>query len=171
LFGHIGARLAGDAGADKPPAVDPPPVDSPPVDKGADANATSGNAGAGSGDAGAVAIVDTASSAEPMNPYVLWGHVSFWTGVGALAASGACFGLAKMEADAYADEQDPQLGSKEKSRAFAGAAWAALGIGAALVATGAALWLLEPEGETGSGVAASAAPLPGGVSLSFGGRW
>ncbi|MBN2494336.1 MAG: hypothetical protein JXR96_07100 [Deltaproteobacteria bacterium] len=178
LFGHIGARLAGDAGAPKPPPADPPPADQGSGStgtsassggdgaSGTQASATSGGASASGDDAGAVVVVDEQAAGKPMHPYVLWGHVSFWSGAGLVALGGLSFYLSWRESRAYFN--DDSLGAADASRQWAGAAWTSMGLGAALLATGATLWLLAPDDAE---ISAVAAPAPGGVVMAVGGRW
>ena len=114
-----------------------------------------------------VSDVGTSAPARSGFDYNLWGHIGLWTGVGALAASGVCFAIAKSKADAYFDEAD--INAADASKRWAGAAWGTLGLGVALAATGVTLWMMEPDAP---GMTATVAPTgDGGAMLGVVGRW
>ena len=111
------------------------------------------------------------SRSTPMHPYTLWGHVSFWSGLGMAAFGGASMALSMQAADDY-DSGDPA--AADSSRNWVGAMLAGFGTGAALITTGVVLWLLAPEDTEQAGqTAASAAPTPDGRGMVFSivGRW
>ncbi len=112
----------------------------------------------------------------PSNPYKTWGHVTFWSGAGLLTL-GLVFVLpAQGMANDYYDESfspDKRAASLDNSRLWAGAMWAGLVTGTALMTTGVVLWLLDspkPENED-----TSAAIIPTrdgtGAVMTFGGRF
>jgi TolB-like protein len=106
------------------------------------------------------------------HPYRLWGHVGLWSGVGLAAFGGLALWQAVEAGDDYNHTGDTADG--DRSRAWSGAMWAGFGLGAALIAMGAILWILEPEGSGSAGLTgASAAPTPDGrgAILSVGGRF
>jgi len=103
------------------------------------------------------------------DPYSLWGHVAFWSGVGMVAFGGAAAGLS---ASAASDYEAGDLDAEDTSRTWAGVMYAGFGVGAALITTGVLLWLLGPD-EVKEG--ATAAVIPdvenGGAVLSIGWSW
>jgi hypothetical protein len=105
------------------------------------------------------------------DPYSLWGHVTFWGGVGAVALGGAAMGLS---ASAAGDYEAGDLGAEDTSKTWAGVMYAGFGLGAALITTGVLLWLLGPD-EKQEGVVTTASVIPdtdgGGVVLSIGWSW
>ena len=116
---------------------------------------------------GSMTEVGTTAPARERFNYNLWGHVTLWSGVAALGASGAFFAVSKKKANDYFDEGI--IEAAEASRRWAGIAWGALGLGVALAATGVTLWMLEPDEP---GIAATLSPTPdGGAMLGIGGRW
>ncbi len=121
-------------------------------------------AGAGSA-SGAGAVAVTRELERPRSALNLWGHVTLWSGAGVSALGFAFLGLALKEADAYDNGEVNSLG---KTRTFTGLMWASFGAGAALMATGLILWLLDD----GAPAAVAATPLPGGgASLGVVGRF
>jgi hypothetical protein len=108
---------------------------------------------------------------EESDPYSLWGHVTFWGGVGLVAFGGAAAGLS---ASAASDYEAGDLGAEDTSKTWAGVMYAGFGIGAALITTGVLLWLLGPD-EVQEGVVTTATVIPdvenGGAVLSIGWSW
>jgi len=99
-----------------------------------------------------------------------WGHVAFWTGLGAGVFGAVAAGLAAKAGDDY---HAGNLDAYSTSTTWAGCMYAGLAVGATLMTTGVLLWLLAP-GEDGSAAdaAVSAVPVPeGGVVFSLGGRF
>lgn len=118
--------------------------------------------GSGSG-AGAVAV--TREMERPRSAMNLWGHVTMWSGAGVAAIGFLSMGLAMKEADAY---DRGEVNSLSKTRTFTGLMWAGFGAGAALMATGLLLWLLDD----GAPAAVGLSPVPGGgASLGVVGRF
>ena len=116
---------------------------------------------------GSMTEVGTTAPARERSSYNLWGHITLWSGVAALGASGAFFAVSKKKANDYFDEDI--IEAANASRQWAGMAWGALGLGVALAATGVTLWILEPDEP---GIAATISPTPdGGAMLGIGGRW
>ena len=114
----------------------------------------------------------TLNKVYPMNPYKLYGHVTFWTGLG-LCAFG---GIAVWQADAQGDEYG-KTGSSSKrsaSKAWEGTAWTAFAVGGAAMITGTVLWILSPgDKEWAEKHQVTAGPTPdgrGGVVM-IGGTW
>lgn len=104
-----------------------------------------------------------AVASEPMG-LSGWGHVAFWSGLGALAFGGVAMGVS-MQAAADFDEGD--WSARGSSRTWAGVMWTGFGLGAALMVTGTVLWLVEPEQEAPA-TAVGAAPTAGGGGLLLG---
>ena len=103
---------------------------------------------------------------KPMHPYVLWGHVALWSGVGCLAVGGIGAGLAGKYGTDY---ENGDLEAESKSETMAGVMWTGFGLGAALVTTGLVLWAMEPEDTS---LLVSAAPTQdGGFVFGLSGRW
>jgi len=114
-------------------------------------------------------LVIQATEAEAVSPYSRWGHITFWTGVGA-AAFGAVSGI--LASSAGDDYQAGDLGAYDRSVTLSGCMYSGLAAGGALMATGIILWALD-SGEEPSGVTSLAA-LPstdGGLVISLGGRF
>ncbi|NMB74482.1 MAG: hypothetical protein GYA21_05060 [Myxococcales bacterium] len=134
------------SGGASPPAV-PPAVET----------------GTRSDTAGAVAV--TRELERPRSALNLWGHVTLWSGAGVSALGFAFLGLALKEANAY---DIGEVGSLAKTRTFTGLMWASFGAGAALMAAGLTLWLLDD----GTSATVAATPLPGGgASVGVAGRF
>ena len=112
---------------------------------------------------------------EAAPPYSRWGHITFWSGLGA-AAFGAISGiLASSAGDDYYKTGD--RGAYDRSVALAGCMYTGLAAGGALMITGVILWALAPDedvpADTPTGVTSfSALPSPeGGLVFSLGGRF
>ena len=107
----------------------------------------------------------------PMNPYKLYGHVCFWTGLGLAAFGGVATFMSFAKAADYNEKLDG--GAKSASQGWMGAAWAGYGIGGALMITGAVLWGLSPGDKAWAEQnAVGLAPTPdGGGMISVSGRW
>ena len=110
------------------------------------------------------------------DPYKTWGHATFWSGAG-LMTLGLVFALpAQSAANDYNDMSKAlkyRAASLDNSRPWAGAMWAGLATGAALMTTGVVLWLLDsPMTEDADTSAAIVPTLDGaGAVLTLGGRW
>lgn len=77
----------------------------------------------------------------PTNPYKLWGHVAFWSGL-VVAGLG---GTATWQA--YDSGQDYAAGNRDAwstNQMWSSLSWTGYGLGGALMATGIVLWLLSP---------------------------
>ncbi|MBI5528111.1 MAG: hypothetical protein HY897_17405 [Deltaproteobacteria bacterium] len=95
-------------------------------------------------------VAAAVKAAQPgVNPLVLWGHVSFWTGLAAAGAGGVFTMLASSANDDYADGKDPitNRDAVGRNNALAVTGYA---LGGALMATGVTLWFLSPGDETGA---------------------
>ena len=119
----------------------------------------------------------------PMHPMTLWGHVSFWTGVGALGGGVAMMVLGQQAADDFDNKGD--WSKQDESKQFVGLGIGGLGLGAALLTTGIVLWVLSPgsealpgqedEGEGSGPSLDTIGAMPMGQSdgwvFTLGGRW
>ena len=107
------------------------------------------------------------------HPFDTWGHISFWSGLGLAAFGGASVGLAVKYANDY--ETTGRSRDADRSDTWAGLMWTGLGAGAALMATGVVLWLLEPPASERVDPATAAGLAPTGdgrgAVLTVGGRW
>jgi hypothetical protein len=107
---------------------------------------------------------------EPTSPYSRWGHITFWTGLGA-AAFGTVTGIL-----AYNAGEDFKTGDRsayDRSVILAGCMYTGLAAGGTLIVTGIVLWALEPDQDESAGVTSLSA-LPsadGGLVFSLGGRF
>ncbi len=101
----------------------------------------------------------------PMNPYKLWGHVTFWSGLGIAALGGAFTGLAfsaKQKADDATTSKEISDAESEMNT-YNTIAITSYITGGALMATGIVLWILSPGDEAWAkqhGVSAGASVLP-----------
>lgn len=82
----------------------------------------------------------------PMNPYKLWGHVSFWSGLGVAGLGGVFTAMASNANSDYKAGKDPVANHNAVGRDNA-IAVTGYAVGAALMITGAALWMLSPGDE------------------------
>ena len=107
----------------------------------------------------------------PRHPYNLWGHVTLWSGVGCAAFGLAALFLAKSAGDDYNASGSTE--DYDSSNMWTGIMWTGFSLGAALMATGAALWLLEPDGDGSAQATASVGPTLDGQGMVFSvtGRW
>jgi hypothetical protein len=123
-------------------------------------------AGLDESDGEIAASADTATEiGETMDPFDLWGHISFWGGVGVAAFGGVATALS---ASAASDYEGGDLAAEDRSRTWAALMYTGFGIGAAMMATGVVLWLLEPDySEPSSRTGASAFPAPDGSGIVF----
>jgi hypothetical protein len=106
----------------------------------------------------------------PINPYKLWGHITFWSGLGIAAVGGVLMAVAidgygnDCMADSYYDALD-----RDVKMSISGYA-----IGGALMTTGVVLWILSPGDEAWAKEHAVAVrPVVGaeGTGLVFSGTW
>ena len=116
--------------------------------------------------------------AIPMNPYKLYGHVTFWSGLGIAALGGVFTGLssAKMgEHDSKLNEGDGEgaKSARDTSKVYGGVAIAGYTLGGALMITGTVLWILSPGDEAWAREnLLSVGPTDdGGMMISLAGRW
>lgn len=122
-------------------------------------------------DIAAKQVTAKVESASARDQYILWGHISLWSGVGLAAFGGVAAGVSSSAADDY---QGGDLGAEETSKTWARIMYAGFGIGAALVTTGLVLWLVAPEDGSPAGrTTATLTPTGDGNGLVFsiGGRW
>ncbi len=115
----------------------------------------------------------------PMSPHKLWGHVTFWSGLGIAALGGTFTGLAKSKMD----ERDSQLnkgnpgaakGARDTSKTYSGLAIAGYAVGGALMVSGAVLWVIPPDDEEWARrhqVSAGPTADGQGMMLSLGTTW
>lgn len=115
-------------------------------------------------------IASIAAPAKPMHPYVFWGHVSFWSGVGFAALGGASAVLSKKAGDEYGPGD---LAAKDRSRVWAGVMYGSLGAGVAAIATGIVLWIMKPSDSLSSESLGVVTPTPDarGMVFMWTGRW
>ncbi|MBI5525843.1 MAG: hypothetical protein HY897_05870 [Deltaproteobacteria bacterium] len=109
----------------------------------------------------------------PMHPYALWGHVSFWSGLGVAAIGGVMTGLASSANNDYKSGKDPSgaWDAVDRYNAFAVTGYS---IGGALMATGVVLWILSPGDDArAKGQKISVKPVLGDRigGLVLDGRW
>jgi TolB-like protein len=105
-------------------------------------------------------------SEEATSPYSTWGHVTFWTGLGA-AAFGTVTGI--LAYNAGEDFKSGDRDSYDRSVILAGCMYTGLAAGGALIITGIVLWALDPGDNVTS---VSALPsADGGLVLTLGGRF
>lgn len=114
------------------------------------------------------------ASEAPGRPMNTWGHAAFWSGTGLVVLGGAAMFISMHEGSVYQNDDETheaRLDAAGKSRTWAGVMWAGYGAGAALLATGIVLWVLDADAS--SAVTAGAASAPDGTGLVFGigGRW
>jgi len=81
----------------------------------------------------------------PMNPYKLWGHATFWTGLAFAVGGGISTGMAVHYANVYRQNLSPDA---DKNRILSNQlAVSFYSIGGALMVTGVVLWILSPGDE------------------------
>jgi hypothetical protein len=117
-------------------------------------------------------VDQAAQKSYPMNPYKMWGHVSFWSGLGAVAVGGAMSGLAKNSSDSY--RRSGNSSDKERVGTYDTTAAVMYGLGGAMVVTGIVLWSISPGDEAwAKRHRVSFAPSfgPDGVGAAIGGVW
>jgi hypothetical protein len=90
-------------------------------------------------------VDQAAQKSYPMNPYKMWGHVSFWSGIGVVAVGGAMSGLAVNSADNY--RRTGNASDKDKVGTYDKTAAVMYGLGGAMVVTGIVLWSISPGDE------------------------
>ena len=99
-----------------------------------------------------------------------WGHLAFWTGVGATVVAIPAIVLAKGAGDDYAG--NPTKDTRAKVRLWTGVMWGSIGAGALLIGTGLTIWFLD-KGNSGERTAFSLVPLTDGstVACTIAGSW
>ena len=105
-----------------------------------------------------------------------WGHVTFWTGTGALVLGLVGVAWAYAEARTYEDgsiESEQRIQALDRNSIGSGLGFAGLTIGAALMTTGLVLWFTGSDAPAQSVPAAGVAPTADGQGAVFGlsGRW
>lgn len=87
----------------------------------------------------------------PMNPYKLWGHVTFWTGLGLAGMGSMFYALAPSDQSGSGPATGGTLSTlstlkdqQDMYRKFAYSGWATGGV---LVVTGTILWIVSPGDE------------------------
>ncbi|MBI5529005.1 MAG: hypothetical protein HY897_21970 [Deltaproteobacteria bacterium] len=118
--------------------------------------------------------VKTVEPGPPMNPYKLWGHVSFWSGLGVVGLGGVFTGLAAGAADDFAAGGMDPVGKRDAIGRNNALAVTCYTLGGALVATGVTLWVLSPGDEAwakGQKLALIPSVAPGGALMVMTGRW
>jgi hypothetical protein len=107
---------------------------------------------------------------EEASPFSTWGHITFWSGVGA-AAFGTVSGI--LASSAGNDYKAGDRGAYDRSVTLTGCMYTGLAAGGALIITGIVLWALDTDEDPPSGVTSfSALPSPeGGLVLTLGGRF
>ncbi len=98
------------------------------------------------GDPGGAEVEVESGPRYPTNPYKLWGHVSFWTGLGLFGLGGVMSGLAVNAKSDFDDATDSNAMQAAESRmnTFTGLAAGGYALGGALLVTGVVLWILSP---------------------------
>ena len=116
--------------------------------------------------------VSVTMRAIPMNPYNLWGHVTFWSGLGLVGIGGILNWQAIEREDSY--NKSGSSSDKSANHAFMGTAVAGYTLGGALLVTGAVLWILDPGDDAWAKqnmVSVGVGPEGRGVGLVVAGRW
>ena len=104
----------------------------------------------------------------PMNPYKMWGHITFWSGLGV----GVVGGIAEIVLAASTTSSGQSAVDSSKNNALLGAGIAASG--GALMLTGTILWILSPGDEAWANrqkVAFTPVLDPHSAGLVAVGRW
>jgi hypothetical protein len=78
----------------------------------------------------------------PMNPYKIYGHLAFWSGIAFSGLGVLSLSQAQNAANDYHESLDSD--AKEDSQIWTGMMWTSFGISGALMATGIVLWILSP---------------------------
>ena len=121
-------------------------------------------------------VASVAAEAEPsppMNPYKVWGHVSFWSGIGFIGLGGVFTGKASAAASDYKAGKDP-LGNRDALDQNNALAVSGYVIGGTLMTTGMVLWILSPGDNAWAkehSVAVVPEPVPSGGTVTVCGRW
>jgi hypothetical protein len=115
-------------------------------------------------------LVLTLIPEAPVHPQRRWGRICFFGGLGAAAVGGAALAVAMGAADDYNRNGIPS--DKSRAATWTGVMYLGFGAGAALIVTGAALWLTAPPDPEAPPLPA-AVPTPDGrgLVLTVGGRW
>jgi TolB-like protein len=114
--------------------------------------------------------VEAESPSRPMNT---WGHVTFWSGVGATVWGAVSMMIALDAASTYKkgeEHWESRLDARDDCEMYTGIMWISFTMGAALMTTGIILWVMEPDEP---GTTATLSPTPDGQGMVFGvvGRW
>ena len=88
----------------------------------------------------------------PMEPFVKWGHVAFWSGLGLAAFGGVA---TYMAYDTAGDNKAGDFGDETANRAWSGLAITGYTLGAAAMITGVVLWALAPDVAQRNSIAAA----------------
>lgn len=103
------------------------------------------------------------TASKPSSSVNTWGHVTFWSGLGALGLSAVALTQAmKLGSDAETVDQ---------SKTWGGVFWASAGVGALLVSTGIYLWVSAPSSPKPAAVATGPSADGQGWVVSYLGRW
>lgn len=115
----------------------------------------------------------------PMNPYKLYGHVTFWSGLGIVALGGVFTGLSSAKMSEHDDKIDKgqvkaAQNAMDSSKSYSAAAISMYTIGGAAMVTGAILWILSPGDEAWARehmISAGPTPAGDGALVLLSGRW
>ncbi len=112
----------------------------------------------------------------PANPYKVWGHASFWSGL-VLAGGGVAMGLLAADAKDDANKATTPEGladAQDRMDTYNGLAVTGYVLGAGLLTTGVILWVLSPGDEAWAkrhGLALGPAVGPGTAGVTVGWRF
>ena len=112
----------------------------------------------------AVEVKEEFTPSRPMPAGKLWGHVAFWSGIG---AAGLAVTSAVMAAD-YGSETE----TIDDSKTWGGVFWVSTIGAVGLITTGVVLWMITPDEEPAGTTAALMPTLDGnGFTFTLSGRW
>ena len=121
---------------------------------------------------GGRADISVTLEALEMNPYKLWGHVSFWSGLGLVLVGGILNWQAGEYQDSY--KQSGSSSDRAANHALMGSAVAGYALGGSLLVTGSVLWILDPGDEAWAkkNMLSIGPGADGrGIALALTGRW